>query len=215
MMLAITFVFTVVFKTEIKNFGLFVLSGILPWMFFSGAVSETTPSFISQRGVMHQFSLPKEILPLSITLSYFLTFLLSWCVIYPIFLFFNPKIALLFPLLIAILLFTYLFTSGIGLLCSIANIFFRDTEHLLGVLLMFWFWVTPIFYTIEMVPGLFKWIFKINPATPFVIFYQDIIFKGKIPAMATFAEVVFWTLLSLCASLTVSVWLEARILKRI
>jgi len=215
MMMAITFVFTVVFKTEIKNFGLFVLSGILPWMFFSGAISETTPSFISQRGVLHQFSLPKEILPLSITLSYFLTFLLSWCAIYPIFLFFNPKIAPLFPVLIVILLFTYLFTSGISLLCSVANIFFRDIEHLLGVLLMFWFWVTPVFYSIGMVPRVFRWIFKLNPVTPFIISYQDLIFQGKMPALATFGEIVFWTLLSLSSSLAVSICFETRILKRI
>ena len=214
-MLAITFVFTVVFKTEMENFGLFVLSGILPWMFLSGAVSETTPAFINQRGVLHQFGLPKEILPLCTTLSYFFTFLLSWCLIYPVFLLSNPEIARVFPLLPVILLFTYLFASGIGLICSVANIFFRDIEHFLGVFMMFWFWATPVFYTIEMVPEAFRWVFKFNPALPFVTFYHNIVFEGKIPAISTFWEVACWTVFSMCLGLFVSVYFETRILKQI
>ena len=81
MMLVITFVFTAVFKTEIKDFALFVLSGILPWMFFSGALSEATASLSAKKSVLHQFSLPKEIIPLSIVLSSLMNFLMSWIIV--------------------------------------------------------------------------------------------------------------------------------------
>lgn len=215
MVMAITFVFTTVFGTTIKGFEFFVLAAILPWMFFSGALSEATPSLLSQKSVLHQFSLPKEILPLSSVLSCFMSFLLSWCIIYPVFLFRNPRILAVSPLLAVLLLLTCLFTCGIGLLFSVINIVLRDLEHLLGILLMFWFWVTPVFYSLEMIPGRFLWFFNLNPMSAFIFCYREIIFYGRAPAAAAFLAVIGWTFLSLFIGLLVSVRLESRVLKRI
>jgi len=215
MMLAITFVFTVVFKTEIKDFALFVLSGILPWMFFSGALSEATPSLSTQKSVLHQFSLPKEIIPLSIALSYLMNFLMSWIIVYPVFLFQKPGIIAVAVLLPVIFLLTYIFTSGVSLLFSVINVIFRDLEHLTGTLLMFWFWVTPIFYPVEMVPGNLRWVFNFNPFSAFVLFYRDIIFYCRIPKLSTFLEVIIWAFLSLLLGILVSTWFESSALKRI
>jgi lipopolysaccharide transport system permease protein len=215
MMCAITFVFTVVFKSAEPYFGLFVLSGILPWMFFSGALSETAPAFIHQKGVLHQFSLPKEIIPLSVTLAYFLNFLVSWCFMYPVFVFHEPRILALAFYLPGLIVCTYLFTSGIGLLCCVANCLYRDVEHLLGILLMFWFWVTPVFYTVDMVPAGLRWIFRLNPMVPFIVSFQDLVFRCRAPSMAACAEVAVWTAVSVCGAVAVSTRWEARILKRI
>ena len=215
MMLAITFVFTAVFKTEINNFALFVLSGILPWMFFSGALSEATPSLSTQKSVLHQFSLPKEIIPLSITLSYLMNFLMSWIIIYPVFLFQKPGIITMVVLMPVIFILTYIFTSGISLLFSVVNVIFRDLEHLIGTLLMFWFWVTPIFYPVEMVPVNFRWVFNFNPLSAFVLFYRDIIFYCRMPEPAIFLGVIIWAFLSLCVGILVSTWFESSALKRI
>ncbi len=215
MMLVITFVFTVVFKTQVKDFSLFVLAGILPWMFFSGALSEATPSLITQKSVLHQFSLPKEILPLSSVLSYFMNFLISWCIIYPIFVFHNPKIIFLVPWLLVLFLLIYFFTCGMALLFSVVNILFRDLEHLMGILFMFWFWVTPVFYSIEMVPVEFRWVFSFNPMSAFVLCYRDIILGAKIPDLTAFLGVIGWTFSSLFIGLLVSIRLEASALKRI
>lgn len=215
MMLVITFVFTSVFKTEVKDFALFVLAGILPWMFFSGALFEATPSLLAQKSVLHQFSLPKEILPLSSVLAYFMNFLMSWCIIYPIFVLRNPKILLLAPWLPVLFLLIYIFTCGIALLFSVINILFRDLEHLMGILFMFWFWVTPVFYSIEMVPAQFRWVFNFNPMSAFIICYRDIIFGAKMPAPATFLGVIGWAFISLFIGLLISTRLEASALKRI
>lgn len=215
MMLVITFVFTCVFKTQVKDFSLFVLAGILPWMFFSGALFEATPSLSAQKSVLHQFSLPKEILPLSSVLSYFMNFLISWCITYPIFIFHNPKIILLAPELMALFLLTFIFTCGIALLFSVVNILFRDLEHLMGILFMLWFWVTPVFYSIEMVPVEFRWVFNFNPVTAFILCYRDMIFSAKMPNLLISLEVIGWAFISLFIGLLVSIRLEASALKRI
>lgn len=215
LMLAITFVFTVVFKTEIKNFPLFVLSGIFPWMFFSSALSEATNSILNQQSVLRQFNLPREILPLGTILSNFLNFILGWLIMYPLFFFFNTKIILLFPLLIIVLLLNLFFVCGLGLALSILNVFFRDIGHLLGVLLMLWFWVTPIFYSLDMVPMRFRWLCNLNPMTTFVIFYREVIFRGNTPHLSIFIGAFLWASFSLLLSLMLFSNLESKLLKRI
>jgi ABC-2 type transport system permease protein len=215
MMLAITFIFTAVFKTAVQDFSLFVLAGIMPWMFFSGALFEATPSLLSQKSVLRQFSLPKEILPLSVVLSYFMNFLISWCIAYPIFILHNPKIIFLAPWLLSLFLLTYIFTSGMALLFSTVSILFRDLEHLMGVLFMFWFWVTPVFYSLAMVPVEFRWVFNFNPMSAFILGYRDIIFTGKLPDLETLLVVIGWSFFSLFIGLWVSIRFESSVLKRI
>lgn len=214
-MSAITFVFTHVFKIEVKDFPLFVLSGILPWMFFSSALTEAASSILNQQNILHQFNLPREILPLSSILSNFLNFLIGWVFIYPLFCFFNPKIISFFPLLIIILLFNLIFISGLGFLLSVLNVFFRDIGQLLGVLLMFWFWVTPVFYSLDMIPEKFRWICNLNPMASYIVFYQDIVFMGRIPSFSISMGIIFWALISFILGLWVFLRLESKILKRI
>ncbi len=214
-MLAVTFVFTVVFRIEIKDFPFFVLSGMLPWMFFSNALSEAANSILGQQNILRQFNLPREILPLSSILSNFINFLLGWLIIYPLFLFFNPKIAYCFPLLVIVLLLNFFFVCGLGLILAVLNVFMRDTSQLLNILLMLGFWVTPVFYSIEMVPLKFRWICNLNPMTPYITYYREVVFMGNAPSILVFTSSFFLALVSLISGFLVFLKFEAKLLKRI
>ena len=213
--LVVAFIFTSVFTVEMKNFSLFVLAGIFPWMFLSSALPEATSSIISQQVIIRQFNLPRVIIPLSVVTSNFLNFLIGWMIIYPIFLFFNPKIILLLPLLIICILLNFIFMLGLGILFSILNVIFRDLSHLLGVLLMLWIWATPVFYSLEMVPQKFSWIFNINPMVPYILYYQDVLFNASVPGARVFLSVFLWASLILILGWVCFSALEERILKRI
>lgn len=215
LMLAIDFVFSVVFKRGIENFSLFLLAGILPWMFFSVSLSEATFSILNQIQLLRQFNIPKEFLPLSSILANFLNFLLGLAFIFPVFLIFNPKIIFLLPLLAIVILLHLFFTLGLGLLLSILNVFFRDIGHLLSILLMFWFWITPIFYSTEMVPLSYRWIVNLNPMMPFTVSYRDALFFGNIPGFYIFLGAFFWSLFSITLGLSIFLKLEPNLLKRI
>ena len=214
-MLAITFVFTVVFRLEIKNFPLFALSGIFPWMFFSNALFEASCSILNQQNVLRQFNLPREIIPLSSILSNFLNFLIGWCIIYPLFLFFNPKIILLLPLLIIVLLVNLLFVCGLGLALSVLNVLFRDIGHLLAVIFMFWFWITPIFYSVDMIPVKFVWICNFNPMTTYIVYFREITFNGSVPDVPINLGIFGWAILSLILGLMIFSHYEPKLLKQI
>lgn len=214
-MLVITFVFTVVFKTEINNFPLFALAGIFPWIFLSNALSEAAASFLNQRSILRQFNLPPEIIPLSSVLSNFLNFLIGWFIIYPLFLFFNPGIISLLPVLTAVLLLNLFFVLGLGLILSIANIFIRDIAQLLNVLLMLWFWLTPVFYSADMVPARFRWVCSLNPMTPYIVYYRKVVFSGSMPSFSVFMAVFICAAVSLSLGLWVFARYEYKLLKQI
>jgi len=214
-MFAITFVFTVILKIGIKNFSFFALAGIFPWMFFSNAIFESAFSILKQQGILHQFNLPREFIPLSSILANFLNFLIGWCAVYPVFLLYNPKIISLFPCLLLIIILNLVFVIGLGLMLSVLNVFFKDIGHLLNVLLMFWFWSTPIFYSLDMVPANFRWVFSANPMTYYIVSYKDVLFRGSVPDVFMLLGVLLWAGVSIILGMIVFSYSKNNLLKRI
>jgi ABC-type polysaccharide/polyol phosphate export permease len=212
---AITFVFTAIFKVEIKRFPIFVLSGIIPWTFFSNSLSETAVCILNQQNILRQFNLPREIIPLSSVLANFLNFLIGWVIIYPVFLFFKPKIVFLFPHFLVVIFANLLLVIGLGMIISVLNVFFRDIGNLLSVILMFLFWITPIFYNENMIPGGYRWILNCSPLKPFIIYYQRVLYEGLPPDLLTFLVVIFWASLALISGFYFFLHVESKLLKRI
>jgi ABC-2 type transport system permease protein len=214
MTLAIVFVFTGIFKVDIRNFPLFVLAGMFPWMFFAQAVSEATASLLSQQNLLRQFTVPREILPLASVLSNFLNYLIGWLLMAPLFYLLNPKALPLFFLLLFVFLLNLLFVGGLGLIFSLVHVFFRDFGHVLGILMMFWLWVTPVFYSPEMVPEKFRWVSSVNPMTPIIVFYRDIIYAARVPEPSVFLSVALLAFGTFGAGLWVFYRFESQLLKR-
>ena len=92
--------------------------------------------------------------------------------------------ALLYLPLIAVI--EYIFALGMCMLFSALTVFFRDLEYLLGVITMAWLYLTPIMYTLEMVPESLRGIFRLNPMTPIITAYQDILYFKRVPMLHTF-----------------------------
>ncbi len=214
-MFAINFVFTTVIKLDIRNFSLFALSGIFPWFFFSNAIYEGTLSVVNQNNFLRQFKLPLEIIPLASVISNFLNFLIGLCVVYPIFIFFNYKILVFFPLLVIILFLNLLFVCGLSLILSVLNGFYRDFGHLLGVILMLWFWITPVFYSRDMIPLDVRWVFNINPMTYYVECYRELIFGNSMPGLFMILGAVSWCVFSVISGLFIFSFYKNKLLKKI
>ncbi len=215
MMLVVTFIFSVVFKSQVRNLAFFILAGIFPWMFFSNALSEATGSLVSQQVLLRQFNLPKELIPISSVLANFINFLLGWFIFYPIFVVLNPKILFFLPVLLVLLFLHLIFTCGLSLLFSVFNVFYRDVSHIMGILMIFWLWLTPVFYSIEMVPSEFRWILNLNPSSFFISLYRALIFNLSFPGWGVILGVIFSTLISVFLGLLVFWRLENRILKKL
>ena len=80
-----------------------------------------------------------------------------------------------------IIIIEFFFVTGISLMVSSLNVLFRDLQHLISILLMVWFFVTPVIYPISMVPEKFQFYMFLNPMTVFVTLYRNIFYYVKYP----------------------------------
>jgi len=115
---------------------------------------------------------------------------------------FRPT-ALLLPLPMIIL---FVFSLGFGIFCSVATVYFRDVQYLLGVFFQLLYFATPIFYPVSAFPGHFQWVALLNPLFPIIHLFQSLIYEGVLPSAADWASASALAV----ASLTLGLWLLIR-----
>ena len=162
-------IFTVVFG-KIANlssgntpYALLVFTGLLPWTFFSNAVSETSNSLLANSNLLAKVYFPRLIVPVSTVLACLVDFLVSFILLFLLMIWYGvaptPKILLL-PLFIVILA---TLTFGFGLLFSVVTVKYRDFRHIIPFLLQLGVYVSPVGYSISLVPEKWRFIYYLNP----------------------------------------------------
>lgn len=184
------FVFSHVIRLEIDNFPLFLCAGVLPWTFFASALTEATSSILVNSNLVLKVNFPREILPVTYCLSNLFDFLFSLLVLAIIFVCMRITISPFACLwLLPVIIFQFLFVYGFSMILSILHVFYKDIGHLLSITLMFWFYLTPIFYAREQVPESFQLWYEWNPMTHFTSAYRAILFYGRSPELAGIAKI--------------------------
>lgn len=183
MMTVITIVFSTVFRFDIENFPIYLLTGQVMFSFFSEATTMAMTSIIANGSLIKKVYIPKYIFPLSKVLSSFINLLFSLIAIVIMIIVTKIKITwtiLFFPLP---LLYLLIFSIGIGMLLSAMSVFFRDMFHLYGVILTAWNYLTPIFYPAKIIPNKYKFFIEYNPLYYIIECFRDIILYGKLPSL--------------------------------
>jgi ABC-type polysaccharide/polyol phosphate export permease len=185
-----TVVFTFFFPSNVvRPYPLFLFAGILPWTFFSAAVLESTNAISSNAGLIKKVMFPAEALPLVVVASHLVHFALAM----PVLIIATVAFALhgditmhMTMLLVPLLMIVQtLFVAGIAMMVSSASVLFRDLRDILTNLMQLGFFVTPILYLIDRVESRgFRALLRLNPMTPFVVSYQDVLFFGHLPGLA-------------------------------
>jgi ABC-2 type transport system permease protein len=184
MTLAIYFiVFQFIAKNGVPNFVIFLFSGLLVWNVFQFGVQSGTGVVVSNAGLVKKVSFPREILALasvgSATVFFFFQAIVM--VIFMVVLHSSPDWSYL-PLLPLSLLACLLLASGLAVLLSAVNVYLRDTQHLVEVLLTAWFWACPIVYAFQsniaakLGPKGLTWVYFLNPLTPLVLSFQRVLY---------------------------------------
>ncbi len=191
--LLMTMVFTVVFtfmlpSNEIAHFPVFFLCGFLPWTFLSTSLTGGTGSIVNNSSLIKKVYFPREILPFSEVMSNLVNFLVALLVLFALIAAFRIRLTPAVFMLPLIILAQVMFTVGMALILSTANVFYRDTQHILEVVMQAWFFITPIFYPITILPSdrqflgmtidLQLWLRRLNPMASLVASYRDILYRG-------------------------------------
>jgi len=181
-------VFTVLFKflleNSIPNFPVFIIVALLPWNFCATAVSGAVTSITGQSALIKKIYFPREVIPIALVIANLINYLLALPAMIAIMLLLNAHfqpVALLFPIIVLI---QTIFLLGMALFLSCLNVFFRDTQVIMEVVLTAWFFLTPIFYRLDdIVPQWSRLVRWLNPMASLVDFYRDIFYLGGMPGM--------------------------------
>lgn len=184
LMLAVyAFVFPYILRVNVDNYTIFMIVALIPWNFFTTAIQSGTGSVVANGNILKKVYFPREIIPISITTSQSVNFLIT-CIIMAVFIIFSgvgfSAHVLLFPLLVLI---QYILILGLTFILSALTVFVRDIDHFVSVILMLGFYATPIVYQGEMLPKKFQIFLKLNPMAQLVEAYRSILYYHRMPDM--------------------------------
>ena len=180
MMLVFTIVFTFIMPNGIPKFPVFLLSGLLPWNFFNGAVLGAASAVVGNGHLVNRVYFPREILPLATVLSNAINFLIALVMLFAFIGVFGIALSESVLWLPALILVQMAFTAGLGLFLAAINVYFRDTQAILGVLMLAWFFLTPVVYTVDKIanPVIKQALMVLNPMAALVVNYRQILYSG-------------------------------------
>ena len=166
-----------------KTYHIYICVALIPWTFFTTSITQSSFTIIGNGNIIKKVYFPREILPISVVASGAVNFVISTIII----LFFVlaagmgiTKYILLYPV---ILFVQCLLQLGIAFIVSSITVYFRDLEHIIGIILMAAFYGTPIVYKVEQLPANLQILMQLNPMTHVINAYRNIFYYQQMPDM--------------------------------
>lgn len=170
-------VFQVVLKSNIENYTVYLCCGLIPWQFFASIVLRGASTIIDNGNIIKKVYFPREILPISVVSSEGVNFLISTIIILGFVIFTGIGLSVNILWYIPILIIQFVLSIGVAFIVSAITVYFRDLQHILGIIIQLLFYATPIVYSIKSVPENLKWIVKVNPMSYIIESYRNIFYN--------------------------------------
>jgi len=189
--LAMIFVYTVIFAQVMKAklpgvdstfaYSIYLCAGVLTWGLFAEIIGRGQSVFLEHANLIKKISFPRICLPVVVILSVGLNFFIIFS-LFTLFLVVSGNFPgwpylTIFPVLAV----QVLFSIGLAIIIGVLNVFFRDVGQFIGIVLQFWFWMTPIVYPATILPEKIKALMIFNPMATFVAAYQGVLVSGVVP----------------------------------
>ena len=185
MMIVLSAVFSFVFRANIENFPLYLILGTTLFNFMSAATNGGMMSLLDSASLIKKIRINKMVFPLEKVIFELVNFVISLVAVVIVMLYFQvvPTWDILFlPLL---LVYMIMFCTGLALILASLAVFFRDIIHLWGVVLTAWTYATPLFYPVEVLPGLVRTLMEFNPMYQYVTYFRQIALWAEAPSLET------------------------------
>lgn len=182
-----TLAFSFILPSSIDKYYLHLFVALIPWIFFSSSIQGGASSIMSAKDMVSKIYFPREVIPISYVTSCFVNMLLTFIIIFIVVIFsgvgMNAAAIACLPL---IMIIEYVMALGMAMLFSAITVFFRDMEHILGIITMAWIYLTPVLYPIDMIADeKIRNLFYLNPMTSVIVAYRDILFYARVPDFST------------------------------
>jgi ABC-type polysaccharide/polyol phosphate export permease len=190
MMGILSLIFTRVFRSQVPNFPIFMLIGLVVWQFFTSAITAATGSFVQYADIIKRTVFPRQLLPLAVMLSYGMNFCVESLVLFIFIPIFPSAFHLSWTLLLVpvILSFLVLLLAGIALAVSVLNVLYRDVAYLVNTALLLLYWLTPVIYPVEIIPEPYQALLKCSPLTGILNALRGCVMTGTPPTALMWAS---------------------------
>jgi lipopolysaccharide transport system permease protein len=228
--LATVGIYTVVFKyffkasapvgepSGVSNFAVYLLCGLLAWNYFSGCVNGAMATLVGNAGLIKKVYFPREGLVISLVVSNLISFLIELGVLGVILLLVGSQVLPWIPVVLLLVAILTVFVTGLGLIVSVLNVYFRDLQYLVGsILLQVLFYLTPIVYPIRFVydaTGGDPWLRRLytaNPTVQFIEAFHRVLYDLRWPSLQNFAYLTAWAVGALVLGMFVFNRFESRL----
>ena len=178
-------VYSVIFGSLLASgdstYPIYICVALIPWTYFTTTVSASSFTIIGNADIIKKVYFPREILPISVNTSGAVNFIISSIIILAFTIFSGIGLSyyvFLYPL---VLLIQYVLQLGIAFVLSSITVYFRDLEHIIGIVLMAMFYGTPIVYKLEQLPAKLQILMNLNPMTHIINAYRAIFYYKTLP----------------------------------
>jgi len=197
MMLLFVFVFGYIIEIDSSGipYPLFFLSGLLPWTLFSNSTNYSIPSLTNHYSLITKIYFPREIIPLSGIVVFFVDFIISFIMYIGLMVFYGYAITIKFLFLIPIVMLMLIFIISVGLCLSSLNVYYRDVKLASAFIIQVLFFISPVFYTVNNLSFKLKFIIYINPMTFIIESFRNLTIKGTFPDPLLFLFVSIFILI--------------------
>ena len=181
-------VFTQIFKPSIDHYALYLTTGMIVWIWFSDAITESAGTMVLNSDMIKKIYFPRSVLPISVILSRTVTFLITVVILFAIMLVTGYGLGWSAFYLPVAMLIMMVFMLGLSLTLSAINAYFRDVQYIVTALMMAWIWMTPIMYVRDQFDSaLVNIVLSLNPLTYLFEMFQSILFWKCLPDPVTLA----------------------------
>lgn len=187
LLLILTLVFSYFARVPSEGYPypLYLFCGLLPWLFFSGAISRGVMSLVNQRGLITKIYFPRECIVLAALLAAMVDLFFASLVYAALLMYYGHMPTLLWIYTLPVFAIQACFALGLMLLLAPLNAFYRDVGQMTPFLLQLWMYLTPIMYPLSLIPAEYRAYFVLNPMVGIIEAYRDVMLRNITPDPAT------------------------------
>lgn len=190
----------------LKSFALYLISGLVPWTFFAASINGAAGSVVNQGSLISKVYFPRGIVVISKIGAVGFTSLMELSVAVVILLIAGNMVLPWLPMVALLLVIQAALALGVGLILAVANVYFRDVQYFVGILLQVLFYSTPIAYDIELIPDRYQLLYRLNPLVDLIDAYHRVLYDLRWPDFGWVAYVAGWAV----AMLGLGIWVFSR-----
>ncbi len=217
-MLIYTFIFSFLFRlplqignpSGLESYSLWLLTGLLPWMFFSRVMNMGTGVLVVNAPLIQKVYFPRAILPLSLVGLVGFNWLFEMAVLIIALMIAGAFVLPWIPLVLVVMALLAIFAAGIALIFSVTNVHFRDVEHAVTVFTQIWMYLTPVIYPVSLVqtqsdrlggllgtPITLLGLYEANPMVSYVSAFRALLYDNAMPSMTIWLSCIGWSIATL------------------